>query len=115
MEQPENIDAWAGINVLLKNHKSVKGELSGVTDRTLTILRRHKPVVIDRQEVLRVYRIVPKPLTGRTAFLADECTAIELPLCMIMDPMLFKEAVHRSKLKTLIYDASAPPNQLPPK
>lgn len=103
------------VKVLLRNRKWVKGNVRGLSDRSLTVLSRDKPVVIARQDVLQVYRIEPKPLTGTTGFLANECSAVELPLCMIMDPMLIKEAIHRSKMKTLIFDASAAPIPLPPK
>lgn len=48
------------IRVDLARKRTIKGTLEEVTDTSLTILRRGKTVVIERSDVARAYRLVPR-------------------------------------------------------
>lgn len=56
----DQVPCGAEIRVDLARKRTIKGTLEEVTDTGLTILRRGKPEVIERSDVARAYRLVPR-------------------------------------------------------
>jgi hypothetical protein len=52
-----------------KDGKTIKGELTAVTDAGLTLTRGNKPIVIDRDHVAMAWRMVKKPAKGKHALI----------------------------------------------
>lgn len=71
-------DDWAAVKAVapndklvikLKDGKSVKGELSAVTEQELTIHRKNKSVTHSRDQIAQVYRVAGKPAKGKYALI----------------------------------------------
>jgi hypothetical protein len=85
---PEStVGTWAGVKtvpvgdeleVKLKEGRTVKGRLTSSSDTTLTVTRKGKSVQIDRADVFRVYRVIPKSSAKATLIGAGVGAAVGL-------------------------------------
>jgi hypothetical protein len=55
--------------VKLKSGKTIKGELSAVTEQDLTVLRKQQPITQPRDQIALVYRVIGKPAKGKYALI----------------------------------------------
>jgi hypothetical protein len=58
-----NVTSGSKLVVHLKIGKTIEGKLSGVSDTALSLSVSNKPVDLNREDVVRVYRIIGKSAT----------------------------------------------------
>jgi hypothetical protein len=77
-QQPAVTDDWAAVKnvaageklvLKLKSGKTLKGELGGVTEQDVTVLRKHQAVTQPRDQIAQVCRVVGKPAKGKYALI----------------------------------------------